>query len=140
MERLKKHNIIKRITISLILVIINLGLFWLISSAYNIMDILDTRNHETEARIVFYAIVYIAVILNGMFIYHLPNWVDSWVKGQGKWHLEHTIAYYNNILDRDEAEPITLKGIYNENKSRIEGALKKALIGEKNLKKIGGKE
>lgn len=136
-----KHNLVKTISIIIIMGIINTGIFLLINSFFSIINILSNSFHRQEALIIFYAAVYIPVILNGILIYHLPNWVDSWVKGKGRWCLENTIAYYQDILDRDEVEPQKLKDIYKEGLPRVEKKIRKALMGEKNkelLKKVEG--
>jgi len=123
----KGHRIVKAAILFSLVIIINTLLGLLVNSFYNIIITLSSNN-DNSALIIFWSAIVIPVIINGLFIYHMPSWVDSWVKSQGEWYLRYQIEYMQNILDREEAEPQTLKGIYDKNKPKAEKLLKKALM------------
>lgn len=123
----KGHRIIKAGILLFIMVLVNTLLGILVSSFYNIIIKLQS-NTDNYALIIYWTSIVIPVILNCLIVYHMPGWVDSWVKAKGEWYLNFQIEYMQDLIARNEAEPQTLKEIYEKNKPKVEKALSKALI------------
>lgn len=80
--------------------------------------------------IILLSTVYMSVIINCILVYHIPYWVDSWIKGKGEWWLRQAIGFYNDILDREEVTPDTLKDIYDKNLEKTTAVIKNIFISK----------
>jgi len=138
----RNHNILKGLILLVLMIFLNLCMSLVVNSFFDIiikladdgqrLNVYDiTKAYYIKgARLVYWFTIIIPVVINIIFVYHMPNWLDSWIKSQGKLSIEKQIAFMQEIIDRKEYEPQTLKDIYEKGKKDTEEKLKKILISK----------